>query len=126
LYAKAIKQEQEAELRLKIVVAELVKEYAENSKKDVSPYAMTEIRKSGIQTDERFKMAAQDLIDVTESSNILKGAYFSIVYKNERLKELFRMAMRDLIGDEMSVVKNKHREGGMQSRLDKAEMETGL
>ena len=126
-WASAIKEEQQAELAVDIVSATLVREYASKQKKDVSPYAMSEIRRSVIPDDIRYIEVRNALIDKTEASNILKGAYYAIVYKNERLKECFRVALRDLIGDDQSVIRHKQtKQAQMQDNLNNTEIDSGL
>ena len=116
-YAYVLKLEAQAKLGLDITQAEIITEYTENDK-NLTASKVQEIRKSLIFKHERYKNAANKLIELTELVNIYKGLYFAIVYKNERIKELFQMEMRKLIGGGQRGITSKQLDSMLNTELE--------
>jgi len=116
-YAQAIAQESRAKLRFEITQARLIKEETKKTGKD-SAYNIRELRKSILPMEKDYQDAMNEWIDSTELVNIYKGLYFSIVYKNTRIQELFQIEMRRIIGDNKRGMTSKQIDKMLNTDLD--------
>ena len=102
LLAQATSDVANAELDFEVLSAELVKEIREKEK--IPPSALQEVRRTIIVGDPRYKAAKRNVINKTEIMNIARSAYYAMTYKNDRLKEAFRIGMKVLQSENPAMI----------------------
>lgn len=99
LYAQAIKEEQSALLDLEVTTAEVVEDIlkqAERSGSPIPPSARSEVRRSKVPLDPRWRKAKREWIDKQELVNLMYGAFKSMASKGYRLNHIQKMVERQL------------------------------
>jgi len=97
MLALATTELSEAELGLEIISAELVTEIRRKEK--LPPSVIQEIRRSMITKYPQYIEAKKKVIEKAEQKNIANSAYYSMTYKNDRIKEAFRLELKKLQPD---------------------------
>jgi len=113
--ADAEKSLERIKLKVEVCVAELVrdlkKEYRKKNGKDIPATGVSELRKSNIPLDRKYKKLREELIEAqyvhTQAENFLK----SIISKGYRLQKIIEIHERQLREDNYTV-SDKMREAG--------------
>lgn len=107
--AEANREESEAELNLEIVIADIVKEICEEGErqgKSIPPSAISEVRRTKVPLDMRYRRMKKRLIEKKENADKLRGLVRSWETRGYRLMELTKLADR-LLWDEPRVYKKE-------------------
>jgi len=96
VYAEALKVQRIAELELEILISEIVDEIC--SKRNVPPSAKSEVRRTEVPLDKRYKKLKMKCIETETQANILKGAVKAVAARGYCLTELGRMTIKSMGG----------------------------
>jgi len=94
IYAEAIKELRDAELELEILISELVDEICKS--RSVPPSAKSEVRRTEVPLDKRYKKLRQKCIVAEMKVNVLKGSVKAVSARGYCLTELGRMTMKSM------------------------------
>jgi len=127
MLAQATRELGEAELELEVVSSELVTRVRKEQK--IPPSVIQEVRRSMITSYEEYKVAKLNVIEKAEQMNIARSAYYSMTYKNDRIKEAFRLELKKLQPDstftvgETYVEKNMSYEESVNKKLKEIKLD---
>lgn len=115
LYAEATKLLSKAELELEIISSELVSIVRLEQKIPAS--SLQEARRSLITKYPEYQKAKEKVIKAAEDMNLARSAYYAMTYKNDRIKEIFRLELKKLGPDNATIG------GGYQEKLNQPIMD---
>lgn len=102
--AEAQKMVDTLNFQLDLLSGEILQEIT--TKKKIPPSALSEIRRSEVPLDERYKVKKYELIDATETLNILLGTVKSFESRSYRLGDIAEMKKK-LLKDDYVVLEDE-------------------
>ena len=106
------------EEELEIVSSELVSKI--RVEEEIPASSLQEARRSLIKKYPEYIKAKEKVIDAAEDMNLARSAYYAMTYKNDRIKEIFRLELKKLGPDNATYSNNG---GGYQEKLNQPIMD---
>jgi len=121
VYSEALREQKLAELELEILIGEIVEEIC--GTRNVPASAKSEVRRTEVPLDKRYKKLKIKCIEAETKANILKGSTKSASARGYCLTELARMTLRSMGGpagkDQQYLNYNVNKDLGTRMDYDK-------